>query len=102
MQKGFDVDDVCRILESGANIVTTVGEVNRPDGMDPAGRQRIDDACRKGGTSIHSTGSSPGFTTEALPIVLLSMHRRLDLLQIDEFADMSSRNSPDLLFQVMG
>ena len=29
------------------------------------------------------------------------MHRRLDLLQIDEFADMSSRDSPELLFELM-
>jgi 2,4-diaminopentanoate dehydrogenase len=30
------------------------------------------------------------------------MSRRLDCLTIDEFADMTSRNSPDLLFNVMG
>ena len=30
------------------------------------------------------------------------MARSLDLLQIDEFADMSSRNSPEMLFQLMG
>jgi 2,4-diaminopentanoate dehydrogenase len=102
MPQGCDIDEVCRILESGANIVTTRGEFLRPASMDPAVRKRVDDACTKGGTSIHSTGSSPGFITEALPIVLLSMQRGLDLLQIDEFADMSSRNSPELLFQLMG
>ena len=102
MQQGCDIDDVCRILESGANIVTTRGEFHRPESMDPVTRQRVEDACAAGGTSIHSTGSSPGFITEALPIVLLSLQRRLNLLQIDEFADLSSRNSPDLLFNVMG
>ena len=44
----------------------------------------------------------PGFISEALPLVLLSMERSLDLLQIDEFADMSSRNSPEMLFELMG
>ena len=102
MQQGCDIDDVCRILESGANIVTTRGEFHRPASMDPAIRQRVEDACARGGTSIHSTGSSPGFISEALPLVLLSMARGLDLLQIDEFADLSSRNSPDMLFQLMG
>jgi 4-hydroxy-tetrahydrodipicolinate reductase len=34
--------------------------------------------------------------------VLLSMTRSLGRLQIDEFADMSSRNSPEMLFQLMG
>jgi 4-hydroxy-tetrahydrodipicolinate reductase len=102
MPQGCDFDDVCRILESGTNIVTTRGEFHRPASMEPALRRRVEDACAKGSTSIHSTGSSPGFITEALPIVLLSMQRHLDLLQIDEFADMSSRNSPELLFDIMG
>jgi 2,4-diaminopentanoate dehydrogenase len=102
MPQGCDVDDVCRILASGTNIVTTRGEFVRPSSMDPEVRRRVEDACAAGGTSIHATGSSPGFISEALPIVLLTMHRRLDLLQIDEFADMSSRDSPELLFELMG
>ena len=102
MQQGCDFDDVCRILESGANIVTTRGEFHRPASLDAAVRERVEAACAKGGTSIHSTGSSPGFSTEALPLVLLSLARSLDELQIDEFADMTSRNSPDLLFHIMG
>ncbi len=102
MPQGCDVDDVCRILASGTNIVTTRGEFVRPASMDPEARRRVEDACAEGGTSIHATGSSPGFISEALPIVLLTMHRRLDRLQIDEFADMSSRDSPELLFELMG
>ncbi|HEY8059728.1 MAG TPA: hypothetical protein VID94_13290, partial [Acidimicrobiales bacterium] len=99
MPQGCDVDDVCRILASGTNVVTTRGEFVRPASMDTDVRRRVEEACAAGGTSIHSTGSSPGFISEALPIVLLTMHRRLDLLQIDEFADMSSRDSPEMLFE---
>jgi 4-hydroxy-tetrahydrodipicolinate reductase len=95
-------DDVCRILESGTNVVTTRGEYIRPANMDPAVRERIEAACEKGGTSIYATGSSPGFSTELLPPVLFNLCRRVDFLQIDEFADMTSRNSPDMIFTVMG
>ncbi len=102
MRQGCDFDEVCQILESGANIVTTRGEFHRPASLDADVRQRIEDACDAGSSSLHSTGSSPGFITEAVPMVLLSMARRLDLLQIDEFADMSSRNSPELLYDIMG
>ena len=55
-----------------------------------------------GGTSIHSTGSSPGFITEAIPLVLTSIQRQFDGLTISEFADLSQRDSPDLLFNMMG
>ena len=102
MPSRCDLDDVCRILASGANIVTTRGEFHRPASMDPDDRARVEAACAEGGSSIHSTGSSPGFITEALPIVLTSLQRRLDLLTIDEFADVSSRNSPDMIFKMMG
>jgi 2,4-diaminopentanoate dehydrogenase len=102
MPRALDADEVCRLLASGANVVTTRGEFHHPPSMDPALRERIEAACANGGTSIHSTGSSPGFITEAVPLVLSSIQRRLDQLTIDEFADLSRRPSPDLLFKIMG
>jgi 4-hydroxy-tetrahydrodipicolinate reductase len=98
----LDVDEVCRLLASGANIVTTRGEFLRARSMDPDVRQRVEAACEQGGTSIHSTGSSPGFISEAVPLVLTSIQRRLDNLTISEFADLSRRDSPELLFGIMG
>ncbi|MGW0021835.1 NAD(P)H-dependent amine dehydrogenase family protein [Rhodococcus sp. NPDC003382] len=102
MPRLFDLDEVCRILASGSNIVTTRGEFHHPTAMDPAARAEVEDACALGGTSIHSTGSSPGFVTEALPFVLTSIQRKLDRLAIDEYADLSQRNSPGILFDIMG
>lgn len=102
MQQGANIDDLCRLLASGANVVTTRVEFHNPPTLDPAVRERLEDACRRGGTSLHSTGSSPGFSTEALPIVLLSLQRRLDRLTISEFADVSTRNSPEMIYNIMG
>ena len=102
MPRACDFDDVCRLLASGANIVTTRGEFHRPASMDPDVRARVEAACQEGRASIHSTGSSPGFITEAVPLVLTSIQRRLDLLTIEESADMSRRDSPGLIFDVMG
>ena len=59
-------------------------------------------ACEKGNSSIHATGSSPGFITEALPIVLSSIQRRVDSIVIDEFANMVDGCSPFMLFETMG
>lgn len=102
MRQGTDIDELCALLASGKNVVTTRGDFHHPPTMDPATRARIEEACAKGGTSVHSTGSSPGFVTEALAIPLLSLERRHGLLTIDEYADCSSRNSPDMLFHIMG
>jgi 4-hydroxy-tetrahydrodipicolinate reductase len=102
MRQGMDIEEITTLLESGANVVTTCGEFHHPGSMDVAMRDRIEAACDRGSTSIHSTGISPGFISEAMPIVLTSIQRRLDRLQIEEFADVSSRNSPEMLFQLMG
>jgi len=102
MPAACDLDEVCRLVASGTNVVTTRGEFHRPASMDPADRARVEDACARGGASIHSTGSSPGFVTEAVPLLLTSIQRRLDGLRIEEFADLSRRDSPGLLFDVMG
>lgn len=102
MPQGCDLDAVCRLLESGANVVTTRGEFHHPASMPPDHRQRVEKACAAGSSSIHSTGSSPGFISEAVPLVLTSMERRLDRLVIEEFADLSQRPSPELLFGLMG
>ncbi|MER5756338.1 dihydrodipicolinate reductase [Streptomyces sp. NPDC002088] len=98
----LDTDAVCALLASGTNVVATRTDFHHPAAMDPSLRRRVEAACDEGGSSIHSTGSSPGFVTEALPLVLASLQRRLDGLLIEEFADLSRRASPGLLFDVMG
>ncbi len=102
MPSTCDIDEVCRLLAAGINIVTTCGGFHHPAAMDPSVREPVEKACEAGGASIHGTGSSPGFITEAVPLVVTSIQRRLDNLTIDEYADLSQRNSPELLFDLMG
>lgn len=102
MASWLDLDVVCRFLEAGTNVVCTRSELHDPESLDVATRQRLDRACQAGGTSIHATGSSPGFISEVIPLALLSIQRRLDALVIDEFGDLSQRPSPELLFDLMG
>jgi 4-hydroxy-tetrahydrodipicolinate reductase len=97
-----DAEAIGRLLESGANVVSTRSEFHRPASLDPEIRTRLEAACVRGSSTLFSTGSSPGFITEALPFTLLSLQRRLDRLVIEEFADMSSRDSPEMIFDLMG
>jgi hypothetical protein len=102
MRQGMDPDEICALLASGKNIVSTSGVFHDPQSLDPQLRERVEQACRAGNSSIYSTGSSPGFSTEALAIPLLAQQRRLDSMHIDEFANLGGRASPNLLFEVMG
>ncbi len=88
MQEGANVDDVCRFLSAGINVVTSRVDYLEPGRMDPAVRSRVEQACQQGGASLHATGASPGFSSEALPLVVASMSREIECLTIDEFADL--------------
>lgn len=98
----FNLDDVCALLASGTNVVTTCGQFHHPASVDPTVRARVEQACEAGGASIHSTGSSPGFISEAFPLVVTSTQRQLTSLTIDEYADVSQRDSPEVIFDLMG
>ena len=103
MPRAMDLDDVVAFLEAGTNVVTTCGAFF--DGGRPLGderRGRVLDACAKGSTSVYDTGSSPGFITEILPFALLSLQRNVESIEIEEFANMSQRNSPHMIFELMG
>ena len=102
MPESTDIDDLCRILASGSNVVTTRAEFFNPAMMEPGLRQRIEAACERGQSSLHATGSSPGFITEALPIVVTSLARRLDFLAIEEYANCLEGCSEEMLVDLMG
>lgn len=102
MREGYDADEMCTLLEAGINIVTTRSEFLNPKVMEPGLRERIERACKAGSSSLHSTGSSPGFITEALPIVLASIQREFRSLTIDEYADMTVGCSKEMLLDLLG
>ncbi|MEW9856445.1 dihydrodipicolinate reductase [Novosphingobium sp. M1R2S20] len=102
MPESTNVDEVCRLLESGINIVTTRAEFFNPEMMETGLRSRIEAACAQGRASLHATGSSPGFITEVLPIAVASLCRRIDFIGIEEFANCREGCSEEMLTEVMG
>jgi 4-hydroxy-tetrahydrodipicolinate reductase len=102
MPRVLDVDDLVALLERGTNVVTTRGELFAGGYRLGADRARVLVACARGNASVYATGSSPGFITDALPLALLSMQRHVESIQIDEFANLSKRDSPHMLFKQMG
>ena len=95
MPEGPNVDDMCRFLEAGINVATSRVDFLEPLAMDQHTRERIEAACREGRSSIHATGSSPGFSSEALPLLLTSMSREVESITIDEYADIPA-SCPDI------
>ena len=70
--------------------------------MDAAVRDAVEKASAAGSTSVHSTGVEPWFITEAAADAVVDPAPARPPPAIDEYADLSQRNSPELLFDVMG
>lgn len=103
MPRVLEVDDLVKFAEAGTNIVSTCVELyDGASGLSEADRTRLADACVRTGASVYATGSSPGFITDALPFALLSLQRRVDSIEIEEFANLSQRDSPHMLFEQIG
>jgi 2,4-diaminopentanoate dehydrogenase len=96
------VEDVVALLGSGTNIVTTVSDMFAGGvRLSDANRARVLEACQRGNASVWASGSDPGFITETLPMALLSVQRRVDLIEIEEFGDLSHRPSPHMVMEQM-
>jgi 4-hydroxy-tetrahydrodipicolinate reductase len=98
------LNDFVRILESGIDIVTTsVGALIHPASARPDVLERLNDACRRGNSTLFSTGVDPGFFSDYLPVVLSGCGRRIDAIRIYEMAIYESGGQSDLVaFEQVG
>jgi hypothetical protein len=86
-----DVGEVVRILAAGVNVVSTAAFINgRGLGAD---RDRILEACERGGASMFGTGISPGWV-ELMGIGAANICDRIDKLTINEASDTTLYDSP--------
>ncbi len=69
MPRNTSLDDVCALLASGKNVVTTAF-LFYPRALPPADLERVLDACERGRSSIHGTGLNPGNLSGVLPLAL--------------------------------
>lgn len=94
-----DIDLLCRILESGIDVVS-------PSGFwfpqaHPKLAARLAAACQKGGSSLHGSGIHPGIT-EPLALVLSSMSLAVERVLVQEVADLRDHPSHEQMFEGAG
>ncbi len=100
---GECVDDFCRILGAGINVVTTsVPGLVHPAGYDPAAVARIEDACRAGGASLYASGIEPGFAADHLVLALATLSNRIDSIRTQEIFEYSGYPVAFTMFEVFG
>lgn len=96
------LDDVCALLASGKNVITTPAQFVYPKSMGPEFEGRIQAACAQGGTTYHGLGVMPGFIAENVALTLTRMSRRIDLLNCYETLLYNEYPSTFQMFDLMG
>ena len=96
------VEDVVALVGSGTNVVSTCSDLFAGGArLSSANLARVHAACESGSASVWASGSDPGFVTETLPMALLSIQRRVDQIEIEEFGDLSHRPSAHMVMEQM-
>src|ERR1700730_6730120 len=88
----IDVDELVRILSAGANVVSTAAFITGHN--QGPGRDRIAEACRRGGSTMFGSGVSPGYIT-LQAILAAGICDRIDKVTVSEAADTTFYDSPD-------
>lgn len=95
-----DVSQICALLASGKNVVTTAG-LMLPAWHSATVQAQLDTACRDGNSSLYVCGINPGWVDEILPLTMSALCRRIEQIHIREYADCSKYPAPHIL-NVMG
>ena len=96
-----DVDDICRLLERGKNVITVVGYLH-PKAHGSELVERIEQACRRGNSTFHSTGLNPGWMGDLLPLTMSALARDIERIVVREITNFEFYPSPEIMFGSMG
>ncbi|MGH0029228.1 MAG: diacylglycerol kinase [Myxococcota bacterium] len=97
------VDDVCRILASGKNVVSSsIVPLVHPSHFGEDVEKKLTDACREGNASFWTNGIDPGFANDVLPLTLSGMCERWTQIRVREIVNYATYDQPEVVLGTMG
>lgn len=94
--------DVCDLLASGKNVITTGSRFIHPRSLDSSLADGIENACQVGNSTFLGLGLYPGFIGESLGPILSRLTQRTERIDVREVLNYSTYASHDLIFNAMG
>jgi hypothetical protein len=97
------VDDLARILRAGIDVVSTAMiELIYPPHANPRFREKLENACREGGSTLFVNGIDPGFSGDVLPLAALQIAGRVEEVRVQEICDYSTYEDPGFTGMTFG
>jgi hypothetical protein len=101
VRPGEVVDDICRMLAAGKNVVNTSFVALLHPGQ--AGfHDQLEAACQEGGTSFYTSGIDPGFGNVGLAVTAAALCKEVREVRMMEIVNYATWDNPPTLFDIMG
>jgi len=100
---GECVEDFCRFLSRGINVVTTsVPGLVHPAGFDRDAVTAIESAAAQGRATLYASGMEPGFAGDHLVLALTTLSHRIDTIRTQEVFGYETYPVPFTIYEVFG
>ncbi|MET1048682.1 MAG: hypothetical protein ABWZ55_03555 [Acidimicrobiales bacterium] len=101
VRPGEVVDDICRMLAAGKNVVnTSFVALLYPD---QAGfGDQLEAACQEGGTTFFTSGIDPGYGNAGITIGALGLCKDVRTVRMMEIVNYATWDNPFTMFEIMG
>jgi 2,4-diaminopentanoate dehydrogenase len=95
--------DIARALRAGKNVVSTsLVPLCFPPRADADVVALLEDACKRGGTSLFNSGVDPGWVNDLVPLIFSGFCTHIESITMLEILDYSEINQPDIMYDFMG
>jgi 4-hydroxy-tetrahydrodipicolinate reductase len=103
IRPGGVVDDLCRMLAAGKNVVnTSFVPLLYPAAAGDGVLERLEAACQAGGTSFYTSGIDPGFGNAGAAIHALALCKEVRSVRMQEIVNYATWDNPFTMFEIMG
>lgn len=97
------IDDICRMLAAGFNVVnTSFVPLLYPAAAGPGVNDRLEAACREGGSSLYTSGIDPGFGNIGITVHALALCKEVQTVRMMEIVNYATWDNPFTMFEIMG
>jgi hypothetical protein len=97
------IDDLCRMLASGHNVVnTSYVPLLYPRAAGSGVYDRLQEACLEGGSSFYTSGIDPGYGNAGVTIPALALCKEVRTVRMMEIVNYDTWDNPFTMFEIMG
>lgn len=103
IRPGQVVEDLCRMLAGGKNVVnTSFVPLLFPKAAGDGVYDQLQAACLEGGTSFYTSGIDPGFGNAGITVHALALCKEVRSVRMMEIVNYDTWDNPFTMFEIMG